>query len=103
MAGRGKYGWRQGQALTLAIPRARGPGPGEMSSVNYQMSSVKCQVSSIKCQIYVKCQMSNAYVDPWDVLNNVSFVNVNAQMSLFMDENNTPSTVSGPIIVPHFL
>jgi len=48
--------------------------------------------------------MSNAYVDPWDMLNNFCF-HVYAQMSLFMDVNvnaffltATPSPVSEPII-----
>ena len=50
--------------------------------------------------------MSNAYVDPWDMLNNFRF-HVYAQMLLFMDENVnpffltdffTPSPVSEPII-----
>ena len=30
--------------------------------------------------------MSNAYVDPWDILNNFSF-HVYVQMSLFIGEN----------------
>ena len=37
-----------------------------------------CEMSS------VKCQMSNAYVDPWDMINFFSF-HVYAQMSLFME------------------
>ena len=50
--------------------------------------------------------MSNAYVDPWDMLNNFCF-HVYAQMSLFVGENDNayfltaaapPSPVSGPII-----
>ena len=48
--------------------------------------------------------MSDAYVDPWDMLNNFCF-HVHAQMSLFMDENVNgffltapPSPVSEPII-----
>ena len=50
--------------------------------------------------------MSNAYVDPWDMLNNFCFY-VYAQMSLFVGENDNayfltaaapPSPVSGPII-----
>ena len=40
------------------------------------LSYVKCQVSSIKCQ------MSNAYVDPWDMPNNFCF-HVYAQNSCF--------------------
>ena len=35
----------------------------------------------------VTCLMSNAYVDPWDMLNNFCF-HVYAQMSLFMGEND---------------
>ena len=35
---------------------------------------------------HVTCLMSNAYVDPWDMLNNFCFL-VYAQMSLFMGEN----------------
>ena len=27
-------------------------------------------MSMLKCGIYVKCQLSNAHVDPWDMLNN---------------------------------
>ena len=48
--------------------------------------------------------MSNAYVDPWDMLNNFSF-HVYAQMSLFMGEIDnaffltaTPCPVSEAII-----
>ena len=47
--------------------------------------------------------MSNAYVDPWDMLNNFCF-HVYAQMSLFMGENGndffwtSPSPVTKPII-----
>ena len=57
---------------------------------------------------HVTCHMSNAYVDPWDMLNNFCF-HVYAQMLMFMGENDngyfltdfltaTPSSVSGPII-----
>ena len=53
---------------------------------------------------HVTCLMSNAYVDPWDMLNNFCF-HVYAQMSLFMGENVNaffltagPSPVSQPII-----
>ena len=35
---------------------------------------------------HVTCLMSNAYVDPWDMLNNFCF-HVYAQMSLFTGEN----------------
>ena len=51
----------------------------------------------------VKCQMWNAYVDTWDILNNFCF-HVYAQKSVFIDENDkffltwSPSPVSGPII-----
>ena len=38
-----------------------------------------CEMSS------VKCEMSNAYVDPWDMLNKFCF-HVYAQMLLFMGE-----------------
>ena len=34
----------------------------------------------------VKCEMSNAYVDPWDMLNSFCF-HVYAQKSLFIGEN----------------
>ena len=30
-------------------------------------------MSMLKSDIYVKCQVSNAYVDPWDILNNFCF------------------------------
>ena len=36
---------------------------------------------------HVTCLMSNAYVDPWDMLNNFCF-HVYAQMSLFMGVND---------------
>ena len=64
------------------------------------MSHVACHMS------HVTCLMSNAYVDPWDILNNFCF-HVYAQMSLFMDVNVNaffltaaagPSPVSEPII-----
>ena len=62
------------------------------------MSHVACHMS------HVTCLMSNAYVDPWDMLNNFCF-HVYAQMSLFMDENvnaffltPAPLPVSGTII-----
>ena len=62
------------------------------------MLHVTCRMS------HVTCLMSNAYVDPWDMLNNFCF-HVHAQMSLFMDENvngffltPAPSPVSEPII-----
>ena len=47
--------------------------------------------------------MSNAYVDPWDMLNNFCF-HVYAQMSLFMGVNvngiflTSPLPVTAPII-----
>ena len=44
------------------------------------MSDVTCHIA------HVTCHMSNAYVDPWDMLNNFRF-HVYAQMLLFMDEN----------------
>ena len=47
-----------------------------------------CEMSS------VKCQMSNAYVDPWGLLKKFCF-HVYGQMSLFICENDR---VSGPII-----
>ena len=34
---------------------------------------------------HVACHMSNAYVDPWDMLNNYCF-HVSAQMLMFMGE-----------------
>ena len=54
---------------------------------------------------HVTCHMSNAYVDPWDMLNNFCF-HVYAQMSLFVGENDNayfltaggPLPVSEPII-----
>ena len=65
-----------------------------MSHVTFRMS-------------HVTCLMSNAYVDPWDMLNNFCFY-VYAQMSLFVGENDNayfltaaaagPSPVSEPII-----
>ena len=66
-----------------------------MSHVTFRMS-------------HVRCHMSNAYVDPWDMLNNFCF-HVYAQMSLFVGENDNayfftaaaaagPSPVSEPII-----
>ena len=63
------------------------------------MLHVTCRMS------HVTCLMSNAYVDPWDMLNNFCF-HVYAQMSLFMDVNVNaffltaagPSPVSEPII-----
>ena len=55
-------------------------------------------------QSHVTCLMSNAYVDPWDMLNNFCF-HVYAQMSLFMGENvndffltAAPLPVTNPII-----
>ena len=36
---------------------------------------------------HVTCHMSNAYADPWDMLNNFCF-HVYAQMSLFISEND---------------
>ena len=54
--------------------------------------------------LHVTCHMSNAYDDPWDMLNNFCF-HVYAQMLMFMGENDngyfwtsSPSPVSGPII-----
>ena len=62
------------------------------------MLHVTCRMS------HVTCLMSNAYVDPWDMLNNFCF-HVYAQMSLFMGENDNAffwtaaaGPVSGPII-----
>ena len=65
------------------------------------MLHVTCRMS------HVTCLMSNAYVDPWDMLNNFCF-HVYAQMSLFMGEIDnaffltaaaaTPLPVSRPII-----
>ena len=54
---------------------------------------------------HVTCLMSNAYVDPWDMLNNLCF-HVYAQISLFMGEKCNgyfltappPLPVSEPII-----
>ena len=41
----------------------------------------------VACRLsHVICLMSNAYVDPWNVLNNFRF-HVYAQMLLFKDEN----------------
>ena len=48
----------------------------KVSICNY----VTCHMS------HVTCLMSNAYVDPWDMLNNFCF-HVYAQMLLFMGEN----------------
>ena len=49
----------------------------------------------------INCEMSTAYVDPWDMLNNFCF-HVNVQMLLFMGENDNGffyhSPVTGPII-----
>ena len=66
----------------------------KVSICNY----VTCRMS------HVTCLMSNAYVDPWDMLNNFCF-HVYAEMSLFMGENvnvffltATPSPVTTPII-----
>ena len=36
---------------------------------------------------HMTCHMSNAYVDPWDMLNNFCF-HVYAQKSLFIGEND---------------
>ena len=80
-----------------------------MSHVTFRMSDVKCLcwslghaeqllfscVSSkvsisnyVTCHIlHVTCHIWNAYVDPWDMLNNFCF-HVYAQMSLFMGEND---------------
>ena len=44
------------------------------------MSHVACRMS------HVTCLMSDAYVDPWDMLNNFSF-HVYAQMLMFIGEN----------------
>ena len=44
-----------------------------------------CVSSKVSICNYVACHMLNAYVDPWDMLK---FVHVNAQMSLFMGEND---------------
>ena len=66
-----------------------------MSNVKFQMSTVKCLMlmlilvttfvlmSMLKSDI---CQMSTAYVDPWDMLNNFCF-HVYAQKWLFIAEN----------------
>ena len=43
------------------------------------MSNVTCRM------LHVTCHMSNAYVDPWAMLNNFCF-HVYAQMSLFNGE-----------------
>ena len=48
----------------------------KVSICNY----VTCRMS------HVTCLMSNAYVDPWDMMNNFC-VHVYAQMSLYMGEN----------------
>ena len=39
--------------------------------------------------------MSNAYVDPWEMLNNFCF-HVYAQMSLLMGENDNVFLTAGP-------
>ena len=44
---------------------------------------IRCLCSKVT---YVKCQVSNAYVDPWEMLNNFCF-HVYAQKSLFIGEN----------------
>ena len=71
----------------------------KVSICNY----VTCHMS------HVTCHMSNAYVDPWAMLNNFCF-HVYAQMSLFMGEkcndyfltqfwpSSSPLPVSEPII-----
>ena len=55
----------------------------KVSICNY----VTCHISHVTCHIaHVTCHMSNAYVDPWDMLNNFCF-HVCAQKSLFNAEN----------------
>ena len=52
----------------------------KVSICNY----VTCHMLHVTCRMsHVTCLMSNAYVDPWDMLNNFCF-HVYAQMSLFM-------------------
>ena len=42
----------------------------------------------VTCHItHVKCHMSNAYVDPWDMLNNFCF-HLYGQILLFIGEND---------------
>ena len=43
--------------------------------MKYQVSNGKCPVTS------VKCQMLNAYVDPWDSLNNLGYVSTYSRNS----------------------
>ena len=73
----------------------------KVSICNY----VTCHMLHVTCRMsHVTCLMSNAYVDPWDMLNNFCF-HVYAQMSLFMGVNVNgffltapPSPVTTPII-----
>ena len=63
------------------------------------MLSGICEMSSVKCHLSAKCQMSNACVDPGDMLNNFCF-HVYAQMLLFMGHFLTPtSPVTGAAII----
>ena len=47
------------------------------------MSKVTYDAIQVTFYIYVKCQMSNAYVDPWDMVTNFCF-HMYAQKSLFI-------------------
>ena len=58
-----------------------------MSHVTFRLLHVTCHMSHVTCCLsHVACLMSNAYVDPWAMLNNFRF-HVYAQMLLFMDVN----------------
>ena len=46
--------------------------------------------------------MSNAYVDPWDMLNNFCF-HVYAQMLLFIDENANVFFTTGTLPVTELI
>ena len=57
----------------------------ELGTKNLKFLMFECSHKSLES--HVTCHMSNAYVDPWDMLNNFCF-DVYAQKSLFIGENS---------------